>query len=222
MIKIEQLFKTYEGVEGNFSALKNINLHIKEGECTLIKGHSGSGKSTLLSIIAGLLRPTSGAIEVDGVKLGKIPDHFASIFRREHIGFIFQKYNLIENLTVYENVFTPLIPSDKSYKESSLLVERALQIANISHKKENLIQNLSGGEQQRVAIARALANNPKIILADEPSANLDKKLTLEFIEEMENLKSLNKTILIASHDEILLSSSLFDKVISMEDGEIFW
>lgn len=220
MIRIDNVTKIFGKKDEEFYALKNITLNIAQGECVLLRGGSGGGKSTLLSIIGGLLKPTSGNVVVDGIGVAKVPDDFATLFRREHIGFIFQKYNLIGNLNVFDNVSTPLLPTSLTYGETVKKVEMALKIANISHKSNTLARNLSGGEQQRVAIARAIVNSPKIILADEPSANLDMKLTIEFLKEMEAVKSLGKTIIIASHDEILLKSNLFDRVITLREGSI--
>jgi putative ABC transport system ATP-binding protein len=220
MIKLQHIYKIYEDEHAKHDALNDINLEILEGECVLLRGHSGSGKSTLLSLIAGILKPTQGLLEVDGVSLSKVPDDAATLFRREHIGNIFQKYNLIEDLTVLDNIITPLIPTDLSYSDVLKLADEALEIANISHKKYNLAKKLSGGEQQRCAIARAIVNKPKIILADEPSANLDLNLTMEFIEEMKKLKSHNKTIIIASHDDLLFQSKIFTKIIVLDKGKI--
>ncbi|MCK9161491.1 MAG: ABC transporter ATP-binding protein [Arcobacter butzleri] len=222
MIKIENLYKIYETPSKEEQiALDNINLDIEEGECVLLRGHSGSGKSTLLSIIAGILKPSKGFIEVDGAKLSKVPDNFSTIFRRDHIGNIFQKYNLIPDLSVTDNVIAPLIPTDISYQKLIEQGTRAMKIANIYHKKDNLAKNLSGGEQQRCAIARAMVNDPKLILADEPSANLDPELTQQFIQEMHKLKELHKTIIIASHDDILFKSDLFTKVVFLDKGKIY-
>lgn len=220
MIRLESIYKIYETIAKEHTALDDITLHIKEGECVLLRGHSGSGKSTLLSIIAGILKPSAGYLEVDNVRLSKVPDNFSTSFRRDHIGNIFQKYNLIEDLSVFENVITPLLPTNLSFKEAKKMAKEAMQTANILHKKDNLAKNLSGGEQQRCAIARAIVNKPKIILADEPSANLDYDLTMQFIEEMDKLKKLNKTIIIASHDDMLFKSNLFSKIVMLDKGKI--
>jgi putative ABC transport system ATP-binding protein len=220
MIKIKNITKIYRVDKESFCALDSISLHVKSGEAILLRGHSGSGKSTLLSIIGGLLKPTSGSVHVDGVSLAKIPDDYAALFRREHVGFIFQKYNLIPDISVLDNVLTPLLPTKMAYSQCIQKALNAMQIASIGHKKDQLVATLSGGEQQRVAIARALVHEASVLLADEPSANLDPTLTQAFLNEMFTIKDLGKTIVIASHDEMLLKSSLFDRVIVLEGGKI--
>jgi putative ABC transport system ATP-binding protein len=220
MIDIQNITKTYITNKETFSALDNVSLHVKVGEAVLLRGHSGSGKSTLLSIIGGLLKPTSGSVHVNGISLAKIPDDYAALFRREHVGFIFQRYNLIPDICVLDNVLAPLLPTKIPYYQCAQKALKAMDIASIGHKKNQLVATLSGGEQQRVAIARALAHEPSVLLADEPSANLDSILTQAFLEEMEIIKKLGKTLVIASHDEMLLGSPLFDRVISLEGGKI--
>jgi putative ABC transport system ATP-binding protein len=221
MIKLKELTLTYNiEKENEFKALKNINLQINSHELVILKGVSGSGKSTLLSLIAALIKPTSGEIKVDNKLIAKLPDIHASKFRSQDIGFIFQSFNLFENLTVYENIALPLVPLKLSQKEIETKVTRALELANITHKKTQSVKNLSGGEKQRTAIARALVNNPKIILCDEPTANLDKANSLAFIEVLKELKSLDKTIVIATHDPLFESLEFVDRVIFIENGEI--
>ena len=220
MIKVDNVTKTYEVNKISFNALEGVNLNVNRGEALLLRGHSGSGKSTLLSILGGLLKPTLGKVEVNGISLGKIPDDHAALFRRAHVGFIFQKYNLISDILVFDNVIAPLLPTDISFKECALKANTAMKIANIFHKKDQKVLTLSGGEQQRVAIARALVHEPLVLLADEPSANLDPNLTKDSLNEMEKIKKMGKTIVIASHDEILFNSSLFDRVITLEKGKI--
>ncbi|NLC28492.1 MAG: ABC transporter ATP-binding protein [Campylobacteraceae bacterium] len=220
MICIENVTKTYEINSVKFDALLNVNLDVKKGEALLLRGHSGSGKSTLLSIIGGLLKPSFGKVFVNEISLAKIPDDYAALFRREHVGFIFQRYNLIPDITVFENVIAPLLPTDLSYKVCREKTIKAMKTANIFHKVGQKVFSLSGGEQQRVAIARALVHEPMVLLADEPSANLDSLLTLNFLEEMKAIKKMGKTLVVASHDETLLKSPLFDKIITLNKGEI--
>ncbi len=221
MIKINNLNKTfYPNTPREFQALQNINLHIKEGELTILEGVSGSGKSTLLSLIAALQKPTSGEIIVDNESIAKLPDFHASQLRAKKIGFIFQAFHLFENLSVEENISLVLIPLNFSQQDINQKVKRALQKANIEHKSKERVSNLSGGEKQRCAIARALANNPKIILCDEPTANLDKTNSLKFIEELKELKEMGKTILISTHDPLFREISFSDKVVEIEGGKI--
>lgn len=221
MIKVTKVNKIFnEGKVNQTVALQDVSFEVKDGELTILKGPSGSGKSTLLSIVAALLKPTSGDVEVDGKKIAKLPDNFASLYRRDNIGFIFQKFNLIPTLSVFENVILPLIPSNLSKKEIESKAKQSMQKFSIYHKKDDLAKNLSGGEQQRVAIARALVNDPKIILADEPTANLDAKLSSSFLEFIKELHSEKKTILIATHDPIFFDLDFVDKIVNVEDGLI--
>jgi len=221
MIQFKNLNLTFNPNAANeFKALKNINLHITKHKLVILKGVSGSGKSTLLSLISALIKPTSGEIKVDGKLIAKLPDFHASRFRSKDIGFIFQSFNLFESLSVKENIALPLIPLKLSQKEIDDKVSHALSLANIEHKKNQSVKDLSGGEKQRCAIARALVNNPKIILCDEPTANLDRANSLAFIEVIKTLKSLEKTIVIATHDPLFESLDFVDEVINIENGEI--
>jgi len=222
MIELKNVTKEFKvGTNDKVVALKDINLHVKKGEIVLLKGPSGSGKSTILSLIAALNKPTSGEVIVDGKRVSKLADNFTSLFRREDIGFIFQRYNLIPTLSAKENVIVPLIPSNP---DPLWLDERLKELfANFSlqSKMDVIVKNLSGGEQQRVAIARALINNPNIIIADEPTANLDKKLSLEFIEILRGLKNGKNSIIIASHDPLFFDLDFIDRQIDIHNGEIF-
>lgn len=221
MIELKNIVKKYEqNTQNEVMALKGVDLHIKEGELVVLKGASGSGKSTILSLIAALSKPTSGEVVVCRDRISKLPDNFASDFRRHSIGFIFQKYNLIPTLSVKENIILPLIPMNPNEDEVKEKLERVLKIFHIEHKKDQLVRDLSGGEQQRVAIARANINNPKIILADEPTANLDEKLSLAFIEILKELKSEGKTIVIATHDPLFFGLDIVDREIEIYQGNI--
>jgi len=220
IIKISNLERYFLDGDREFYALKGINLEVKPNECLILEGVSGSGKTTLLSIIAGLERPSSGDIIVNSERIAKLPDKHLSLFRSKHIGVVFQHYNLIEYLTVEDNVLTPLIPQNLPIKEAFSRVKRALELANISHKKEQLAGVLSGGEKQRVAIARALCANPEIIICDEPTANLDKSNALRFLEILKELYSLGKTIIIATHDPIFKELDFNHRVIKMQNGSI--
>ena len=218
MIQLHNVIKTYDD---KVQALKGVDLQFKEGEFIVLKGVSGSGKSTILSLIAGLLKPTSGEVIVDNKKISKLPDHFCSEFRRDNIGFIFQKYNLISTLSVYDNIVLPLLPENLEREALEEKFQRTVTLFNIKHKEGSLVKNLSGGEQQRVAIARANVNNPKIILADEPTANLDEKLSLDFIEIMRGLKATNKTIILATHDPLFFHLDFVDRIIEVKDGQCY-
>ncbi len=221
MIELQNITKIYNTTKTDtITALDNINLTFNAGELIVLKGPSGSGKSTVLSLIAGLQKPTNGEVVVDKQRISKLPNDFASKFRRDSIGFIFQKYNLIENLSVAENIMLPLYPENLG---SELLEQKATQVMErfeIVHKKDLIINNLSGGEQQRTAIARAHINDPKIILADEPTANLDEKLSLNFIKILKELKSQNKTIIIATHDPLFFDLDFVDRIVELHNGKI--
>lgn len=219
MIELKNITKIYEVNKNNIvTALNNINLTIKEGELVVIKGASGSGKSTILSLIAAISKPTSGEVIVGANRVSKLPDNFASDFRRDNIGFVFQKYNLIPTLSVKDNIILPLVPLNLHVKEIEDKLERVLKMFHIEHKENQLIRNLSGGEQQRVAIARANINNPKIILADEPTANLDEKLSLHFIEMLKELKRDGKTIIVATHDPLFFDLDIVDRIVEIHQG----
>lgn len=219
MIELKNITKIYdESKENSVAALKNINLTVKEGELVVLRGASGSGKSTILSLIASLAKPTSGEVVVDGLRVSKLVDSFASAYRRESIGIIFQKYNLIPSLSVSENIILPLVPLNIGVKDVEAKLESVLEKFHIAHKASVLVKNLSGGEQQRVAIARANVNNPKIILADEPTANLDEKLSLHFIEMLKELKRDGKTIIVATHDPIFFNLDIVDRVLEINHG----
>jgi putative ABC transport system ATP-binding protein len=217
MIELKNVNKIFND---DFYALKNINFKIKKGELVLLKGSSGSGKSTILSLVAGLLKPSSGEVILWDKGISKLPDDFAALFRREHIGFIFQKFNLIEDLSVKENILLPLIPANM---EENLINQRAkslLERFGISEKENELVKNLSGGQQQRVVICRALINEPEIIIADEPTANLDEKLSLDFVSFLAELKKEGKTIIVATHDALFFGLDFIDRTLEMHKGEI--
>ncbi|MDN5073318.1 ABC transporter ATP-binding protein [Aliarcobacter butzleri] len=221
MIKIKNLNKIfYENTNKEFYALKDINLNIKKSSCVVLKGVSGSGKSTLLSLIATLQKPTSGEIVVEDESIAKLPDFHASNFRARKIGFIFQSFNLFNELSVKDNISLPLIPLGFSQKQIDEKVINTLKLANILHKKDELVSNLSGGEKQRCAIARALVNNCEIILCDEPTANLDYENSKNFIEILKELKELKKTIIIATHDPIFDNLDFVDSEIFIKNGQI--
>ena len=221
MITLKNITKIYEINKNNsVTALDNISLHIKEGELVVLKGVSGSGKSTILSLIASLTKPTTGEVIVNDKRVSKLPDSFASDYRQSDIGFIFQKYNLIPTLSVQDNILLPLVPTNPDEDEAKAKLDRVMGQFNIAHKRDTIVRNLSGGEQQRVAIARAHVNNPKIILADEPTANLDEKLSLDFIEMLGGLKSEGKTIVVATHDPLFFELDIVDRIVEVRGGRV--
>jgi len=220
MIQIEALYKTFSHAGNDMPVLKDINLDIDKGECVVLQGVSGSGKTTLLSLIAGLDKPTSGKVLIENEPISKLPDLFASELRAKKIGLIFQHFNLFEHLSVNENVTIPLIPSGMKINDIHEKVDMALELANIAHKKENLASRLSGGEKQRTAIARALVADPDIILCDEPTANLDRKNSLLFIDILKELHSMGKTIVIATHDPLFDDLDFKSTLVPMVDGKV--
>ncbi len=199
-----------------FYALKNINLQIQKGEFCILKGVSGSGKSTLLSILGALIKPTSGKVEVCSQAISKMPDFHRSNFRQNFVGFVFQNFNLFENLSVFENIQIPLIPARNKKAD----IEELLKILDLEDKINSFVKDLSGGEKQRVAIARALVNEPQLLLADEPTANLDKQNSLKVIEILRNLQKQGKTIIVATHDEIFEKEVQNARLIQIQDGKI--
>jgi putative ABC transport system ATP-binding protein len=217
MIEMRNVTKIYEE---NLYALDNVSLCFNEGEVIVLKGVSGSGKSTILSLIAGIVKPTSGEVIIDNKKISKLPDHFVSDFRRKNIGIVFQRYNLIGDMSAGENILLPCYPDKPEREQLKASLSLVLEQFHIEQKEHTLVKNLSGGQQQRVAIARAMINNPKIFLADEPTANLDEALSLEFIEILKQLKSQNRTIIVATHDPLFFNLDFVDRYITLEYGKI--
>ena len=221
MINIRGVSLVYnQGKQNEFCALKNINLDINNGELVILKGISGSGKSTLLSLIALLQKPTSGEILIDGTNIAKLPDVFCSEFRHKRLGLVFQNFNLIEGLSVYENLLAPFALTNFKANVREEMIKKALSLANISHKRDENVSNLSGGERQRCAVARALSMDADIILADEPTANLDRQNARAFLGLLESFKALKKSVIVATHDSIFDELSATDRVISLQNGEI--
>ncbi len=221
MITLKNITKKYEPNKNNtVTAVDNINLEIEEGELVVLKGVSGSGKSTILSLIASLTKPTVGEVIVNSKRVSKLPDNFASDYRQEDVGFIFQRYNLIPTLSVRDNILLPLVPTNPDEVEARSKLDRVVEQFDIVDKKDTMVRNLSGGEQQRVAIARALINDPKIIIADEPTANLDENLSLDFIEILRGLKESGKTMVVATHDPLFFDLDMVDRVVEVRGGRI--
>lgn len=221
LIELQSVTKVYNRNRPNeVAALHDITLSVEKNTIVCLQGASGSGKSTLLSIIGCVFPPTSGKAMIAGKQLSRLPDRFRTIHRRETIGFIFQQFNIIPSLTVLENITLPLFPLGVSPKEREKRALVLLEKLSISHRKKFPASQISGGELQRVAIARALINNPPVILADEPTAHLDTRLSEEFMAIMDNLKRAGKTIVIASHDPLVTEHAAVDRVVVVRDGHI--
>jgi putative ABC transport system ATP-binding protein len=221
MIELSAVTKVYNvGKQNELAALRNISMSIDPGRVTVLKGPSGSGKTTLLSIIGCMIRPTAGRVMVNGKEITSLPERFLAGTRRMTFGFVFQQINLIKGLSVIENVMLPAYPCGEPY---GIIKKRTLQILDIfkiGDKAASKIEWLSGGEAQRVSIARALMNDPEVIIADEPTAHLDTKLSEEFMDILGVMKSRGKTVLIASHDPIVYDYKIVDRVVGMRDGTI--
>ena len=221
MINIRGVSLVYnQGKQNEFCALKNINLDVNNGELVILKGISGSGKSTLLSLIALLQKPTSGEILIDGTNIAKLPDAFCSEFRHKRLGLVFQNFNLIEGLSVYENLLASFALTNFKANVRDEMIKKALELANIAHKRDENVSNLSGGERQRCAVARALSMDADIILADEPTANLDRQNARAFLGLLESFKALKKSVIVATHDSIFDELGATDRVVSLQNGEI--
>ena len=221
MINIRGVSLVYnQGKQNEFCALKNINLDVNNGELVILKGVSGSGKSTLLSLIALLQKPTGGEILIDGTNIAKLPDAFCSDFRHKRLGLVFQNFNLIEGLSVYENLLAPFALTNFKANMREEMIKKALNLANISHKRDENVSNLSGGERQRCAVARALSMDADIILADEPTANLDRQNARAFLGLLESFKALKKSVIVATHDSIFDELGATDRTLSLQNGEI--
>lgn len=217
MLVVNNLKKIYKNGNQETFALNGINFTVDKGEFVAIVGASGSGKSTLLNIIGGLDNPSSGDVILNGKNILEFSDEEKAIFRRKKIGFVFQNYNLIPALNVYENIVMPInLDGKRPEKEYFNKIVKAL---NIEDKLENMPNNLSGGQQQRVAIARALITKPDLLLADEPTGNLDHKTSLEVVDLLKYTnKKFEQTIIMITHDsEIALMA---DRAICIEDGKI--
>lgn len=217
ILKTKNLRKYY-GTEPNIvKALDDVSISIVQGEFTAIIGTSGSGKSTLLNMLGGLDHPTSGSVKVDNFELGKLNDEDLTVFRRQRIGFIFQNYNLVPVLNVYENIIMPIQLDQK--KPDRKFIREIVELLGLEKKLDNMPNNLSGGQQQRVAIARALASKPAIILADEPTGNLDSKTSNEVIDLLKRTsRTFGQTIVMITHNPEI--ATLADRTIRIEDGRI--
>ena len=219
VLRVTSLTKTYGSGENMVQALKNANLKVTQGEFVAVVGTSGSGKSTFLNLVGGLDAPTSGKIIIRDRDIASLRKQEKTIFRRRNIGFIFQNYSLMPVLNVYDNVALP-VSFDRGQKIDHKYIEELLADLGLWEKRMKYPSQLSGGQQQRTAIARALANTPAMILADEPTGNLDSKTTAEVMGLLKNsTKKYNQTIIMVTHNEVLANAC--DRIIRIEDG-ILW
>lgn len=217
ILETYNLKKTYGNGENEVHALDGVSLEVKQGEFVSVVGTSGSGKSTLLHMLGGLDRPDNGDVYVDGKDIFSLSDEELTIFRRRKIGFIFQNYNLVPSLNVYENIVLPVQLDGK--EPDRKYIDSIIETLGLSEKLDNLPNNLSGGQQQRVAIARALASKPAIILADEPTGNLDSKTSQDVLGLLKVTSAkYSQTIVMITHNEEI--AQLADRIIRIEDGRI--
>ena len=217
LIEINKVSKVYGAGSTEFYALKEVSFTAEEGEFAAILGPSGSGKSTLLNIIGGLDKPTSGSVKINGMELSNSNDKKMADYRRKEIGFVFQSYNLIPTLNVKENILLPMLLDHR--KPDEAYMEELLSLLGILEKKNDYVHQLSGGQQQRVAIARALANKPHIILADEPTGNLDSDTSRDVMNLLiASAKKYHQTILMITHNADL--ATLANRIIRIESGRI--
>lgn len=219
MIRLLNVSKTYDGAATRVAALADVSLEVARGEFVAMMGPSGCGKSTLLHLIAGVDLPTSGEVWVDGQSLCRMSDRALSRFRRDRVGLVYQFYNLLPTMTAWENVALPALMAGASAREARERAEERLRQVGLLQRKDHWPHELSGGEMQRVAIGRALANAPGVLLADEPTGNLDSKAGREILELLENLNASEAvTILLATHSQE--AAAFAKRVIYLRDGSI--
>jgi len=221
MLEARQVHKVFNaGKPNEFVAVDDVSLTVEDRKLTVLKGPSGSGKTTLLSLLGCMARPTSGRVAVDGREVSGLPEKFLTEIRRKTFGFVFQQFHLIKGITALENVMLPAYPIGGSH---GTLKKRALhlfELFGMQQKAQSRVEWLSGGEAQRVAIARALINDPAVIVADEPTAHLDTKLSVEFMDVLGRLKAEGRTIIVASHDPLVYESKVVDRMVAMRDGRV--
>jgi len=221
MIELRDIRKVFNaGKSHALTAVDGVSLVLDARAITVLQGPSGSGKTTLLSLIGCMARPTEGRILLEDREITSLPERFLTDVRRTTFGFIFQQFNLVKGISALENVMLPAYPLGERYASLRDRARALLDLFGILPREASKAEWLSGGEAQRTAIARALINDPKIIIADEPTAHLDTKLSKEFMDIVGRLKAEQKTVIIASHDPLVYGSSVVDRVISMRDGKI--
>ncbi|MGN0278950.1 MAG: ABC transporter ATP-binding protein [Lachnospiraceae bacterium] len=217
LLEVKNISKTYGSGEAAVEALKNVSFSVEKGEFLAIVGESGSGKSTLLNMIGALDSPTSGKVIIDGKDIMAMKDNAATVFRRRNIGFIFQAFNLIPELTVEQNIVFPLLLDYQ--KPDQKYLDELLKVLNLENRRKHLPSQLSGGQQQRVAIGRALITRPSIILADEPTGNLDSKNSSEVIALLKDAsRKYEQTIIMITHNRVIAQSA--DRILQVKDGVV--
>ena len=221
ILEVKNLKKTYTTRFGGnqVQALKNVNFTIEEGEYTAIMGESGSGKTTLLNILAALDRPTGGTVLLDGRDISRIKEADLSVFRRDHLGFVFQEFNLLDTFSIRDNIYLPLVLGGKHYRQMEVLLEPLAAKLGIKEILDKYPYEISGGQKQRAAVARALITSPRLILADEPTGALDSKATDELLRLFGTVNQEGQTILMVTHS--VKAASHAQRVLFIKDGEVF-
>lgn len=221
MLELANIRKVFnQGQHNEYWALKGIDLEIPPARVSVLKGPSGSGKTTLLTILGCLARPSEGRVRLNGEDISGLPERFLTEIRRRTFGFIFQQFNLIRGLSASENIILPGYPSGTPRAQLLARAETLLADLQLAHRRDAKVEWLSGGEQQRVAICRALINDPQILVADEPTANLDSKLSAEFLAILRRLAEAGRTVILTSHDPLVVESEVVDRVYSLRDGQL--
>ncbi|HNH61999.1 MAG TPA: ABC transporter ATP-binding protein [Thauera aminoaromatica] len=221
MLELANIRKVFnQGQHNEYWALKGIDLEIPPARVSVLKGPSGSGKTTLLTILGCLGRPTEGRVRLNGEDISGLPERFLTEIRRRTFGFIFQQFNLIRGLSAVENIILPGYPGGTPRAQLLARAEALLADLQLAHRRDAKVEWLSGGEQQRVAICRALINDPEILVADEPTANLDSTLSAEFLAILRRLAEAGRTVILTSHDPLVVESEVVDRVYSLRDGRL--
>jgi len=221
MIELDDIHKAFnQGQPNEYWALNGINLKVAARQVTALSGPSGSGKTTLLTLLGCLARPTRGRVRLRDEDVSGLPERFLTEIRRRTFGFVFQQFNLVRGLSALDNVMLPAYPLGLPYGQLREKAENQLAGLDLGHRRDARVEWLSGGEQQRVAIARALINDPEIIIADEPTANLDTTLSRQFLDILSRLIDEGRTVLLTSHDPLVVDSSVVDRVVRLRDGRL--
>jgi putative ABC transport system ATP-binding protein len=221
MIELDDIHKAFnQGQPNEYWALSGINLKVGARQVTALSGPSGSGKTTLLTLLGCLARPTRGRVRLRDEDVSGLPERFLTEIRRRTFGFVFQQFNLVRGLSALDNVMLPAYPLGLPYGQLREKAENQLAGLDLGHRRDARVEWLSGGEQQRVAIARALINDPEVIIADEPTANLDTALSRQFLDILSRLIDEGRTVLLTSHDPLVVESSVVDRVVRLRDGRL--
>jgi len=221
MIELDDIHKAFnQGRPNEYWALSGISLTVAAHQVTALSGPSGSGKTTLLTLLGCLSRPTQGRVRLHNEDVSGLPERFLTEIRRRTFGFVFQQFNLVRGLSALDNVMLPAYPLGLPYGQLREKAENQLAALDLGHRRNARVEWLSGGEQQRVAIARALINDPEVIIADEPTANLDTALSRQFLDILSRLIDEGRTVLLTSHDPLVIESSVVDRVVRLRDGRL--